>query len=93
MKSIIQPDWEVCYLCGRQYGLEVHHVMSGTANRRLSERYGLTVRLCHNCHTGGRDSAQYEAQLNKLLKQDAQRAFEAKYSHDYWMRLFRKNYL
>ena len=93
MKSIIQKDMESCYLCGRQYGLETHHVLGGTANRRLSERYGLTVKLCHECHAGGRESAQYEAQLNKLLKQDAQVAFEEKYSHDDWMRIFRKNYL
>ena len=50
-KSIMQTEHE-CYLCGRRFGLERHHVLAGTANRRLSEKYGLWVYLCHNCHTG-----------------------------------------
>lgn len=89
--SIMQKE-DRCYLCGRQTGLETHHVLGGTANRRLSEKYGLKVRLCHNCHTG-KGGAQYNQALNVRLKQEAQEAFERIYTHDEWMTLFRKNYL
>ena len=35
---------EECFLCGRQgIPLERHHLIGGTANRRLSEKYGLRV--------------------------------------------------
>ena len=81
-----------CYLCGRQYGLERHHVLGGTANRTLSERHGLWVWLCHECHTGA-DGAQYDREKNIRLKVEAQVAFESLYGHERWMQTFRKNYL
>lgn len=90
-KSIMQKD-KCCYLCGKEWGLERHHVLSGTANRKLSEQYGLWVYLCHNCHTGT-EGAQYDPTKNTLLKIDAQAAFEALYGHDKWMQVFRKNYI
>lgn len=90
-KSIMQKS-ERCYLCGKTISLERHHVMSGTANRKLSEQYGLWVWLCHDCHTG-RDGAQYNREKADSLKRLAQIAFEARRSHDEWMQTFRKNYL
>ena len=91
MKSIMQTD-RACYLCGRVTGLEIHHVMAGTANKKLSDTYGLCVWLCHNCHTG-RDGAQYNPEKNLRLKRDAQVAFQKYYGHKVWMQMFRKNYL
>lgn len=90
-KSILQTE-RVCYLCGRQYGLERHHILGGTANRRLSEQYGLWVWLCHECHTGT-DGAQYDREKNLRLKSEAQMVFETLYGHDKWMQIFRKNYV
>ena len=90
-KSIMQDD-ERCYLCGRRRALEHHHILGGTANRKISDKYGLWVWLCHSCHTGT-EGAQYDIEKNIELKQDAQRAFEKHYSHEEWMQLFRKNYL
>ena len=91
MKSILQSD-ERCYLCGSMYGLERHHIMSGTANRKISERYGVWCWLCHNCHTGT-EGAQYIQAKNRRLKELAQAQFEEIYGHQLWMELFRKNYL
>lgn len=90
-KSIMQ-NGERCYLCGRSVNLERHHVLGGVANRPLSEKYGLWVYLCHECHTGT-DGAQYDRTKNRNLKRLAQIAFEARHSHDEWMQTFRKNYL
>jgi hypothetical protein len=66
--------------------------MAGTANRKLSEKYGLWVYLCHDCHTGT-EGAQYNCGTGLKLKQIAQTAFEYKHSHEEWMEIFRKNYL
>ena len=90
-KSIIQ-NGERCFLCGRLTGLERHHILGGVANRPLSEKYGLWVWLCHDCHTGT-DGAQYVRETNQKLKRLAQIAFEARHSHDEWMQIFRKNYI
>lgn len=91
-KSIMQEGEPQCYLCGKRINLERHHVMAGTANRKLSEKYGLWVWLDHDCHTGT-EGAQYDRNLNLLLKQEAQKAFEKQYSHELWMDIFRKNYM
>ena len=90
-KSLLQEERE-CYFCGRLTGLERHHVMAGTANRRLSEIYGLWIWVCPVCHTG-REGVQYNAALNLKTKQAAQKAFQAYYGRRVWMQLFRKNYL
>ena len=91
MKSIMQVE-KSCYLCGRKTCLERHHVMSGTANRKLSEKYGLWVWLCHDCHTGTQ-GAQYDPVKNFELRRDAQVAFEELHNHDEWMNTFYKNYI
>ena len=92
-KSILQPEEpKQCYVCGRQYGLEKHHVFAGVANRRLSERWGLWIFLCDSCHRS-KEGAQYEQKLNLRLKQEAQEAFEKLHGHDLFMDIFKKNYL
>lgn len=91
MKSILQNE-KVCYLCGRQYGLELHHIFAGVANRRISDANGFVCWLCHDCHTGT-EGAQYDREKNQYLKQMAQMAYEQTHSHDEWMRLIRKNYI
>ena len=97
-KSIVESDWgefpfdqPQCYLCGRKTGLEVHHIMSGP-NRSLSTKFGLWCHLCGECHRGP-EGAQYNREVGDRLKRDAQMAFEEIYSHDEWMRIFKKNYL
>ena len=67
--------------------------MHGTANRRLSEHYGLKVYLCPYHHRNGPEAAHRCRQTDILLKQAAQRAFERKYSHEKWMEVFCRNYL
>ena len=90
-KSVIQERKE-CYFCGKLTHLERHHVFGGVANRPISEKYGLTVWLCHNCHTGN-NGAQYDKMKNLHLKQDAQFAFERNHTRSEWMKLIGKNYL
>ena len=93
MESVIQ-DGKFCYLCGAKVGvgLECHHIFGGVANRPISEKYGLKVWLCHECHTGPH-GAQYDKATNLFLKQQAQRAFEKTHTRAEWMSLIRKNYL
>ena len=50
MKGCISSDKKgQCYRCGRTCQTEKHHIFAGP-NRKLSEKYGLTVHLCHACH-------------------------------------------
>lgn len=107
MKSILTTEQGVCFECGRICNTELHHCMYGQGRRKIADREGLVVYLCHECHRGthgvhGRDG---EA-LNKKLKRIAQEAWEAKYIESYpyenhaeeaareaFIRMMGKNYL
>ena len=92
IKSIMQADMSKCYVCGKTVGLEIHHVMSGSANRKLSDRWGLVVALCYDHHRSP-IGAHQDIIMKERLEKDAQRAFESLYGHAAWMNAFRKNYL
>lgn len=91
-KSIVQMGDPRCFVCGRRRDLERHHILGGVANRPLSEKFGLWVWLCQEHHTGPK-GAQYDPELNQVLKRLAQIAFEARHSHGEWMEIFKKNYI
>lgn len=103
-KSIMQKNKE-CYLCRKQAeqagcfglfpteGLEQHHIMHGTANRKISEKYGLKVWLCVRHHREGPEAVHTNRNIDLELIKDGQRKFEELYSHDEWMSAFMKNYL
>lgn len=90
--SILTDNWDKCYICGRTTLLHKHHCIKGTANRKISEKYGLKVLLCAYCHTGS-EGVHHNRELDLKLIQQCQQAFEEKYSHKMWMQLIRKNYL
>ena len=90
MKSILQTN-KKCWVCGNP-NTEEHHVIYGTAKRKLSDKYGLVVYLCRPHHTGPK-GAHFNSSLDTQLKMFAQKKFEEKYSHKKFMEVFHKNYL
>ena len=91
MKSILMDKEEGCLVCGNPY-VEEHHVFFGTADRKLSEQYGLKVYLCAKHHRGN-TGAHFDSSLDKFLKKMAQEKFEEQHSHDEFIRLFMRDYL
>ena len=90
-ESILQQSKE-CLFCGTTVELEKHHVF-GAANRAISDKYGLTVYLCHKHHNEPPAGVHFNKTLNEALKQYGQREFEKFYGHTAFMALFGKNYL
>lgn len=91
MKSIIQKD-KCCYVCGNTR-VHDHHIF-GNSNRKKSEQYGLKVWLCYEHHNGSINGVHTGNQvLMNELRQLGQKAFEKKYGHDQFMKIFNKNYL
>jgi len=84
-----------CYACGREgIDLEEHHIFYGTANRRQSEKYGLKVHLCIDCHRRPKVGVHGgNKKLDRALKAQAQRIFEQRHSHEKFMEVFGKNYI
>lgn len=89
--SIIQEDTRYCYVCGRP-ATEIHHCIFGTANRKLSDKYGLVVGLCYDHHRGNKGVHQ-NRELDLMLKKTAQEAFEAHYPNIDFLAVFGRNYI
>lgn len=101
MKSILHNKKDrTCYLCmmlhgddSRKDNLHEHHVIHGWANRRLSEKYGLKVYLCIYHHEIGKEAVHQNAEINQMLREQAQRAFEDQWPEEDFTKVFGKNYI
>ena len=89
-RSIIQKERE-CLICGNLNNLELHHIFFGTANRKLSDKYGLTCYLCHFHHTG-RQGIHFNKEMDDKLKKYAQERFEEVYKDKNFVEIFGRNY-
>lgn len=92
MKSIIQKEKE-CWVCKTMIDIHEHHVVYGTANRTLSEKYGLKVYLCARHHNMSNEGVHYNKALDNTLKQLAQRKFEETYPNESFIKIFGRNYI
>lgn len=91
MESIMQSKKE-CWMCHTTRGLHCHHVIHGTANRKLSEQYGLKVWLCREHHTGN-GGVHHNVYFDEKLKEEAQKAFEQTHTRRDFLRIFGISYL
>ncbi|HUV84994.1 MAG TPA: hypothetical protein VMV86_04745 [Methanosarcinales archaeon] len=79
--------------CNRPYAHN-HEIYYGRGKRQLSIKYKLQKRLCYEHHNmPGGNNPHFNKQIDKQLKQMAQKQFEEEYSHDLFMKLFNQNYL
>lgn len=96
MNTIIKGDKKGrCYICGRTEWIERHHIFNGTANRKKSEKYGLTVHLCHWCHNEPPNGVHFNSNRDLRLKRLAQEQAMEYYgwTMDEFREIFGKSYL
>ena len=91
-KSIIVEDMTKCVLCGNP-NVEIHHAIHGTGNRKIADKYGLTIPLCHEHHLG-----VLGPHLNRTVDlayiKAAQQAFESQVgTREEFRKLFGKSWL
>lgn len=69
--------------------------MYGTANRRLSEQYGLKVYLCihHHEEWGGPEAVHRNIDISNMLKAKAQEAFKKRFPTLDFRNIFGKSFL
>lgn len=88
-----------CWLCGKNGcgdPLDKHHIFGGVAYRKKSERYGLTVWLCHDsCHENGPEAVHRNAETRQRLQEYGQlKAMEENnWTVEDFVREFGKNHL
>lgn len=93
-KSILKTEKGICYLCQKQGPTELHHILHGTGYRKIADKLGLVVYLCHDCHQGtdgihGKNGHERDIDLKKI----AQHTYEHLHSHEEWMQIVGRNYL
>lgn len=84
-----------CFLCGRSGNLDKHHIFGGPF-RGKSEKYGLTVYLCHDtCHIFGPESVHQNRETMLEVKRYGQRKAmeENNWTTADFIQEFGKNYL
>lgn len=93
MDTIMQ-DKKECYMTGAKSGLHKHHIF-GAFNRENSEKYGLWVWLRWDCHIADspRRTPHNDAEIDLMLKREAQRKFEQSHSREEFMQIFGRNWL
>ena len=96
LKSIISDDVEnICYLCGRyrryEENFHEHHIFEGTGRRKISDKHGLLVHLCMDCHKKLHDTSCPEMQY---LHEVGQKVYEEKIgTRDQFRQEFIRSYL
>lgn len=109
VKSIVQGDLTRCFCQDETCSgaLEAHHIVYGSGRRKISDKEGLIVMLCHEHHQGTNGvHGKNGAELGDRLKRIAQETWEQKFIEEYpyknhaedaareaWIRLFGCNYL
>jgi hypothetical protein len=69
--------------------------LNGTANRKLSEKYGLKVKLCHFCHNEPPNGVHFNKERMEKLKIEGEKMFILYYNSSIseFIRIFGKNLL
>lgn len=75
MESILQTQKGRCFICHRITQTEEHHLISGTSNRKKSEKDGLKIDVCRYCH----NTIHTKREVELKLKQLGQRVWEEHY--------------
>ena len=93
-KSIIQNKKE-CYITRSTYNIHKHHIFEGTANRKLSEKYGLWIYLRADWHNLSNYGVHFNKELDIKLKKVAQKRWQEYYkkTKEDFIKIFGKSYL
>lgn len=83
-----------CFVCGKTCNTERHHIFGG-ARRKKSDKLGLVVDLCHNCHNEPPNGAHFNAELMDELHKYGQRKAmkENNWTTEDFIRELGRNYL
>lgn len=88
-------EWDLgkeCVVCGSPY-VQIHHVYEGTANRKISDRYGYVIPLCSRHHTG-QNGIHFNKDMALYWKRKAQEHFESNHGdRDTFRKTFGRSYL
>lgn len=94
----MRNEYRICAICGRNGScdpLDRHHVFGGPL-RKLSEKFGAVVDLCHDrCHENGPMAVHRCRETADALKRETQLRImdEQGWTLDDWRSVFGKSYI
>ena len=97
MESIITKPTEYCDICGKRKATDTHHAIEGS-NRMASDRHGLTLHICRECHTELHHSAVSES-LSQMIgqlafeKHEIEEGRDANSARNYFRNAFGRSYI
>ena len=80
-----------CFIC-KNPNVHLHHIFFGS-NRKMSDKYKMTVYLCPYHHNMSNEGVHFNRELDLELKRLAQRQFEETHTREEFMEIFHRNYL
>lgn len=81
---------KLCDICGINQATDNHHLISSTSERKICDRYDfMQIQICRDCHRVIHENNT----ANKLSKMLGQAMFEINFTHEEYMKWFKKNYL
>lgn len=94
--SLYNNKEDGCWICKNPF-VECHHIYRGTGRRKVSDREGCYVFLCHEHHLGNL-GVHNDANLNRFFHEDCQRRWErregvADGDHSDFIAVFGQSYL
>lgn len=93
MQSVVVDDTEHCVVCGSPY-IHIHHVFFGTANRKISDKFGYVIPLCQMHHTAQTHGIHFNKDLDIQWKRICQQHFESNTGNrEAFIALFGRSYM
>ena len=87
MRRTPLPVEQECEICGYFCQCARHEIFYGTANRKLSIKWGMVIFICPACHRQVHD----DPDLRDELEAKYQQRFEEQYPDEKFMAIFGKN--
>ena len=91
----MKPFRRICFICKRWESdylqIEMHHIFEGRGRRQISDRYGLVVPLCSECHKLIHRDADEMQRLHEYGQEKAMQ--ENGWSTEEFIAIFGRNYL
>ena len=83
-----------CYICGKYGNIEMHHVWAGS-RRKISDKYGAVVPLCHDCHNEPPNGVHHNKEVRLALQAEMQQQLMETHGWTVadFIQVFGKNYL
>ena len=68
----------LCAICNKP-AKHIHHLIEGNGKRELSDRFGMTIPLCDDCHNMSKNSVHLNTKMNAMSHIIGQLWYERQY--------------